>query len=216
LKKITFLFLLSAIISLNNAHAQIIKAYGFKVAYTSADQRLDYGSFVAQTERRNGFNVAVYAEWLNLPFLSLITQIEYAQRGVGIPYLRITTYDRMINVATTDNSPVSYNRLDYISIPVLVKLSLPEKVLSPYIVCGPRCDFLLAYKEDHDFLSSTYDKFKKVLLGGSAGFGLELNSVLPVGMVLEARYNFDLSDSFRSTYLNVRNNSFDVWLGVVF
>lgn len=44
-------------------------------------------------------------------------------------------------------SPLKYDhRIDYLSIPVLAKLSMKTKHISPYFVVGPRFDFLLDYK----------------------------------------------------------------------
>jgi hypothetical protein len=206
LKKITILFLLGAIISLDYAQGQVIKAYGIKVAYTSADQRFDFGWTIEQTERRSGFNIAAYAEWPYLPFLSLVTQLEYAQRGVGRPYIQLANVPNL-------GPDYIFTRLDYISIPVFAKLSLSEKVLSPYIICGPRCDFLLGYKANISSRSTMYDEFKKAILGASIGGGLELHA--PIGLLLEARYNFDLVNSYKSGSFTVRNNAFDVWVGVV-
>lgn len=192
-------------IPLDYAHGQVIKAHGVKVAYTSADQRFDFGWTIEQTKRRSGFNIAVYAEWPYLPFLALVTQLEYAQRGVGRPYIQLANVPNL-------GPDFIFTRLDYISIPVFAKLSIPEKVLSPYIICGPRCDFLLGYKDNLNSRSAMYDEFKKVILGASAGAGLEVNAL--IGLLLEVRYNFDLVNSYNSGSFTVRNNSFDVWLGV--
>jgi len=120
MKKIIFLILAVEIFFLQTADSQLIKSYGVKVAFTSADQKYNYTNLPdIETKRRIGFNAAVFAEWLNMPFISFVTQCEYAQRGMGMVFNR------------TENSPdiiatyVDYNRVDYLSIPVFVKLSLP-------------------------------------------------------------------------------------------
>ncbi len=209
--KYAFFFVFVAVISLQNAPAQIINAYGIKVAYTSAGQQLDHNGHTSPTERRNGFNAAVYAERSYAPFLSLLVQIEYAQRGAGMHYAIPAILPFLPELT------LRFTRLDYLSVPVFVKLSIPAKVLSPYVTCGPRCDFLLGYKDDHIPQPSDYYEFKKVSFGASVGGGLELKSILPVGILLEFRYNFDFTGSpiERSLYV-ARNNSYDLWVGLIF
>jgi hypothetical protein len=46
------------------------------------------------------------------------------------------------------------------------------------------------------------------------GVGVQIQSLLPVTILVEGRYNIDLSDSYETNLLKVRNNSFDFWLGV--
>ena len=206
MNKIAFVLLFAGAVSVSQTEAQIIREYGFKLAFTSADQQRDRGSFVAQTNRRNGINLAAYAEWLNLPFVSIITQIEYAQRGAGSPYFRIDA----------PGSFISYDRFDYLSVPLLLKVAIPGRAMTPYVCGGPRVDFLLGHKSDMDFYPNYYDNFKKSVLGVSAGCGVELTSLVPVALLIEARYNFDLADSYNTQDLTIRNNSVDLWLGIGF
>ena len=109
-----------------------------------------------------------------------------------------------------------FSRLDYVSVPVLAKLRLQTGLFSPYILVGPRIDFFLGYKSDEDAFNAVYDKFKKTTLGGSAGIGVQIASLLPVSLIAEARYNFDFADSYETDLLKVRNNAVDFWLGVAF
>ena len=180
------------------------------MAVTSADQKYDLTLVPGlETKRRVGFNVAAFAEWFDVPFFSLITQVEYAQKGTGQDF---------VVTGPSGPNPVGvrtlYSRLDYVSVPVLGKLRLPGGPLSPYIVAGPRMDFFLGYKSDEGAFNSVYDKFKKTSLGGSAGIGIQLDSILPISVLAEARYNFDFVDSYETNLLKVRNSTFDFWLGV--
>ena len=190
-----------------NVNAQTIKTYGLKLAVTSADQDFDYTAFAPTTKRRIGFNASVFVEWLDLPFFSIVTQVEYAQRGRGVELIltgpsgpeeigRITLYDR----------------LDYLSIPLFAKITFPTGTISPYLSLGPRLDFLLGYKSELNS-SSIYDNFRKTNVGGTVGIGAEIVNLLPIRLTLEVRYNLDFRDSFSSQFLRVRNNSFDLWLG---
>ncbi len=192
--------------------AQFIKQYGFKVAFTSADQEYNLAPVPdLETKRRSGVNVAGFLELFDLPVFSLITQVEYAQRGMGVEFA-VTSPSGPEPIGMT----TLYSRVDYLSIPVLVKARLETEAVSPYIMAGPRFDVMLGYKSDKDAFNLLYDEFKKTNWGASVGAGVESDAVLPFVVSAEFRYNFDFADSYRSDLANVRNNAFDVWVGFGF
>lgn len=121
------------------------------------------------TLRRGGFNAAIYAEWLNVPLISIVTQYEYAQRGVGSDV--ITTGETGPEEIGRDKI---FSRDDYLSIPILVKISIPVQIIKPYILIGPRLDYFLGDKEDEPAFYRVYDEFSKTIIGGSFGIGLDL------------------------------------------
>lgn len=188
-----------------------MKAIGFKAAYTSAHQSFDYTSFNIEPKRRAGFNVAGFVEWLDLPFFSIVSQIEYAQRGMRYEIQQTGPGGPEIIAIVT-----RYNRVDYLSIPLFAKFSLPAHAISPFLSLGPRFDILLGYKSDEDAYNFVYDDFKKTMLGGTISIGCETNALLPFSLILEARYNFDLADSYATQSLKVRNSSIDIWMGAAF
>jgi hypothetical protein len=209
MKKVIFLILTFEIFVLQSGNAQLIKSYGFKVAFTSANQKFDYTYLTnIETKSRVGFNVAIFAEWLNTPFISLVTQGEYTQRGMGMEFNRTGNSPDIIGTS------INYNRVDYLSIPVFVKLSLPVEPINPYLIVGPRIDFLLGYKSDEGTFNAVYDGFSKTMTGASFAVGLDLKTLLPLAILIEARYNVDFKDSYSTQYLTVRNNSFDIWIGI--
>jgi hypothetical protein len=205
------IILLGCLLSPNDSNAQLVKAYGPKVAFTSAHQDFNYTYTDVEVKRRNGFNAALFVEWLNLPFISAVTQLEYVQRGMGMEFVRTGPEGPEVVGRFT-----RYNRVDYLSIPQLAKIAIPVGMFSPYLSTGPRIDFLLGYKSDDGLFNAVYDEFKKTNIGGTISIGLESVELLPIGLLVEARYNFDFADSYSTQYLKVRNNSFDVWLGVAF
>jgi len=192
--------------------AQLLKHYGLKVAVTSADQKYDvkYVSEV-KTKRRTGFNVAAFLEWFDVPYFSFLTQVEYAQRGMGQDFvLTGPSGPEPIGVKT------SYSRLDYLSIPIMGKIRLQTETITPFVSVGPRVDFFLGYHSDENLFNPVFEKFKTTVLGGSFGIGVQTETLLPVIILAELRYNIDLADSYSTDALQVRNNAFDVWLGIAF
>jgi hypothetical protein len=99
---------------------------------------------------------------------------------------------------------------------VLAKLTLPVEPINPYLLIGPRIDFLLGYQSDENVFNAVYDDFSKTMTGASFAVGVDLKTLLPVAILVEARYNVDFKDSYSTQYLKVRNNSFDIWVGAAF
>jgi hypothetical protein len=213
MRRIALIVLVLGIVGPQEASAQFLRSFGFKAAITSANQDFEYSLFSTdlKMKRRVGFNFGVYAEWLDIPYLSLVSQVEYAQRGMGMDFL-ITGSQGPQALGTK----TIFSRVDYISIPILLKFRLQGSVITPYVLAGPRLDVLAGYESPDGVFNSVYDTFKHTTLGGSVAGGLQIQSVLPVTIVVEARYNLDFVDSYETTLLKVRNNSFDFWLGLAF
>jgi hypothetical protein len=183
----------------SNAHP--IKHYGLKVCGTLAGQSFDYSYLPGvDTKRRLGFNMAAFAEWSVLPAISVITQIEYTQRGMG--------QDQLVF-----NPGTLWNRVDYMSLPVLAKLTYETEPIAPFILIGPRFDYLIGFQSDEGLFNNVYQSFRKTLLGVSVGIGAHTSKIVDADVSLEMRYNFDLQYSYKARFLNVRNDSFDLWVG---
>ena len=209
-KKIMYKFILVFMLVLlfNYCNGQLLKSYGCKVAITSATQQYDYSDgFKLDNKRRIGWGVAIYAEWFNLPIFSMISQIEYIQRGMGLEFSHPGSSSPAILSTET-----LYQRLAYLSIPILVKLTAPLPLLEPYIFFGPCIDFLLGYKDDFGYSPSIIESYKKNLWGGSVGGGIDFNKILPLPICIEFRYNIDFSNSFSDKYKTIKNSAYDLWL----
>ena len=207
----TILYVVVSVLSFvsQSVSQALIHGYGFKLAVTSADQKFEntYLSGV-ETKRRVGFNIGGYIEWFDSHFFTLVTQLEYVQKGMGQRFA-ITVDD-----PTVIEYKDFYSRLDYLSLPLLGKFFLSGESLSPFILVGPRADFLLGYNSDENVFNSVYDDFMKTVIGGTLGAGIEITGVLPLPLAVEARYNIDFADSYNTQFLKVRNNAFDFWLGI--
>jgi hypothetical protein len=205
--KALFTFLL-ALASINCGFGQL-KHFGVKLAVTSAD--LVYhieSSEDLPTLRRVGFCVGAFAEWFEHSPITLMTQVEYVQKGMGMDVASGYSSGDVVERTT------EYSRLDYLSVPILGKATLPAGSLSPYFLAGPRVDFFLGYTTDQTGFPVLYDQFKKTVLGATLGAGLQIDALLSIPIVIEARYNLDITNSFEGEVVKVHNDSFDLWLGV--
>ena len=216
MSKLSVILLVALCVYLSQSNAQLVKSYGVKAAFTSSSQSFSYSNppfpgFGPDIKRRTGFGIALFAEWLNQPVISIVSQIEYTQRGIGEEI--VITGPSGPTILRTE---VRDKRLDYLSIPILAKASVPLGDFMPYILVGPRADFLLGYRDEFIVGTSIYQDFKKTMFGGVVGAGFELTRMLPTPVFLEFRYNVDFGDSYDTNLLKVRNSAYDIWVGVAF
>ena len=207
---ILIIILLLCVISIPSK-AQLIKSYGVKIAVTTAHHtwKSSNTNWTYEPEKRRvGFNLALYAEWLNTPLFSILTQLEYTQRGFGEEFNRRDEFNNDLGTIT------KYTRFDYLSLPILCKVRVPIGTVSPFIQVGPRIDYFLGYKDDLYPNRSMWKDSKENIFGLSFSIGAEINNLLPFILSTEFRYNMDLTNSYESQTLKIRNNAFDFWIGV--
>ena len=195
--------------------AQLIRNSGVKAAFTSSGI---YNEILNERfSRRAGISLAVFAEVFNTPVFSILLQAEYAQRGFLEEQAETNESGDFIQTVKANT------RLDYLSFPILAKLRYSKGLYVPYIFFGPRLDFLLN-KRNGEFRftiatakSEVADFYDNFVFGSTFGAGIELPKISSLRSILEIRYNLDFSDSYSSLDFNkVRNNSFDLWLGILF
>ncbi len=213
MKRVPSVALILVFACVSQSNAQLLDSYGIKLGLTSASQKVDYGSTPyylvgIPMDRRIGFNAAIYAEWFKLSMFSVVTQVEYAQRG-------FTQELKTVGGTSQDVRVHSRNvRIDYLSIPLLIKASPWKWLASPYLIAGVRMDIRMSASDDLAGTSWIQDHFRRSIWGASAGIGLESHSLLPIPILLEFRYNVDAIDSYNVNTIKARNNAFDFWLGV--
>jgi hypothetical protein len=190
------------------AHAQTLEGYGAKVGVFMANQDFDYTfGFGFDTNDRTGFDIGVYAEWLDLAFFSLLTEVHYIQKGMEHEERRLNEFGEELAPRKWDS------RVDYLSIPILAKITIQANHVSPYFIMGPRIDLFLGYNSD--LSGALYDEFERVDIGGDFGIGVGNNSG-PMRMLLEFRYSPDFSNAYKTDLLKVKNNSFEILFGLGF
>jgi hypothetical protein len=206
-----------------SVQAQLLKSYGIKAGVNSSNAAfsLPQDAFEIATQRRTGGHAALFVEWGGSSAFSLVTQVEYAQRGFAEE-----------QEITGENGPEplgkvrASTRLDYISLPLLLKLQYRKSAISPYLIAGPRVDFLVNREAgEFDFVignskvtlaSELNEIFDDRDLGGTIGLGFNAQKFLPLPLLVEGRYNFDFTDNGKLPPLQGKNNSFDLWLGIEF
>lgn len=207
-----FLFFITGFIFISTTlQAQFIRSYGIKVGGSLAKQVWDYSiNSSMEPDNRFGLNIGGFVEFLDVPFLSVVAEADYTQKGMKLN-LPTTGPDSPDIIGTTTLN----NRIDYLSLFLLGKIRYNLVLFSPYLIAGPRADIELGRDIEKGFETS-YKDFKKGNFGLTIGVGTELIKVLPLSLLAEFRYNYDLSNVYSNENVKVKNQSFDFLVGVFF
>lgn len=152
------------------------------------------GALPGSNGERTGFAVGVSAN--SGGGFGLGIEAMYAQRGV-----------------TSSLGPDS-RRLDYIDVPVYLRLSLPSPI-APFLYAGPQVSYELKCETEIGVCPNT-DR-PEFTYAGVIGAGLRFGS--PSGLSLEGRYIYGLQDlklSTISTSESYKTRSFMLLLGIGF
>ena len=149
-----------------------------------------------------------FIELFNYSNFNLLIESHYVQKGM--------IFEAGITDVNGNNigKIVYNNRVDYLSFPVLGKLSYKFNNSSYYILIGPRIDMLLGY--DSENYDSVYDEFKSIDLGGTLGFGYEFSLISSKSFLFEIIYSPSFTNSYDTDLLTVKNNSFELLTGIKF
>jgi opacity protein-like surface antigen len=211
MKKIVIL-LTFFLIPLPSAQAQLIKGYGFKAGIAITNQ--DFNSIMGvdfDFKNRFGFDFGGYIEWFDLRFFSMLTEAHYVQKGM-IHELTITSFPQPYLEETVKLN----NRVDYLSFPILAKMTYQTDKISPYFFVGPRFDFLLDYRSEWHLWDQIYRKFKDVDIGLDVGIGTEVKFTSKLTILAEFRFSPDVTYAYKTKALKVKNNSFEILTGARF
>lgn len=201
--KSTVIILLTLLIQATS-HSQAIRNIGVKLGGVAANQSWTYSSIPSlPTERRWGIDVGVFIEWFNMPVFSLSSELHFIQKGMKLT-LPITSEQ---NPEGTGRFVTRSPRVDYLSLPLLAKARLNDGVFSPYVVAGPRVDFLLQTKAEE--FQAVLDKFETVEFGATVGAGMDIRAFEKMNLGFEFRFSPSLKDGYSTQFLSVRNTSME-------
>jgi hypothetical protein len=207
--KRTLTVIVLCVLTSTTTHGQFVRGYGLKVGAVSATQTWDFKINVNfPAERRWGIDAGAYVEVLDIPYVSLLGELHYIQKG----------FSMTLPVATpaqpegTGEYVTKRPRVDYLSVPLLMKLRFDMGVVVPYFFGGPRLDIFIAKKPEGT--QAVLDKFKSTDVGVSLGAGLEVPLTIVSAALVEFRYSPSFNEAFSNNNLTVKNQSIELLLGV--
>lgn len=216
MEKSAFLLLCVLFIYPHNTSSQFLTGLGVKGGLTFSNQNFVYNISFPEDEHKliTGFNVGIFAELFTNKYLVLNFETGYDQRGyvwVAHPY----------NEFGDPLGEVDHGfRTKYIFAELGPKFKLPGKLVTPYISMMPRVSFYLGnkliYPENTTVVPNYLDDFKKVLFDIGLGGGIEFNKLLPFKVFIEGNYFHGIITSYSNSYLSIKENSFNLKLGINF
>jgi hypothetical protein len=204
--------------------AQSISAVGIKAGLTRANQRQVYSNFETLLESRTAFDVGVFAEWFDHPWLRLNTEMHFVRKSTGFPDMPITTTQYPDGTGEFIKNTFMF---DFISVSILPKLRATIGFVEIYGLVGPRFDFLFHRAVTVDgpepirsMVQLSFDsllrRYKEVQLGGDFALGCQFSGLALPGIGFEARYSPDFTTSYEYFGATVTNRSWEFLITVTF
>lgn len=200
----------------SDAQAQIIRGYGLKFGTTISNQEWEYSQASGfsnssfDTDNRIGFNIGIFSEFLDIPFISIVTELNYIQKGMK-KEIPVTTIYQPLGTGEF----VTWNtRIDYINISAFGKFRFNMGLFAPYVLIGPKIDFEINKINSLETVNVVEENFNKNRFGFKVGIGTEIN-LLSLNLLAEILYNKDFNELFENENLKVNSNSFDLRVGII-
>jgi len=185
-------------------NGQVISSFGAKTGISLANQSYQFTSidYTMETRSLTSPTLALFLEAFRGQHMSFQVDVAYVVKGNK-------TSTRSVTVNHLENEQIIANEGDLVTskfrsieVSPLVRYRMEQERLTPYILLGPRIDFLINYETGSDY---PLEDFNKTIIGLSGGAGAEFG-IGPVGLFLEVQYHPDLSPVTNKVPLLVNNN----------
>ena len=179
--------------------------YGFKTGIVNSNIESD---FFYENRTKTGGDFAFFVESNTFKKrFKLISEVHYTQKGMIDAYVEFNpvTYE-IINMTEYKH------RLDYLSIPVLLKVFKEYEIITPYILIGPRFDYLFNFRSE--VYQELLDEVNVFVIGADMAIGSEIFISNKVNGIFELRYSYDIT--YSEDQFNSKNKSFQILMGMKF
>ena len=205
MKKIfIMLIILTSVSSLN---AQFIRYIGIKGGVTSSTQTWQGTMADDMPQSKTGLNIGMFAEFLNLSFLSFVAEANYVEKGYKFDIYATS-------VSNPDGGQLESHKYgyNYLNFSLLGKLKLDYPVVSPYLIAGPKIDILLNNSIDGNIIIFPDDKLNSVRFGFKAGVGAE-TKLFGLIFLAEFIYDFEIGSLYNYDTATFNTHSLDFRIG---
>jgi len=183
-----FLFILEL-----SVQAQFVQGYGITAGGTLSNQIWKFDSLDLKIKQKYklGWNVSVFGEFFDHEYYRWISEFQYNRKG-GIEKYPV---------------PDRKDKDNYLCWNNFLKLRQELYDVTPYLLLGPRVEYLL---------STNQVGMRKLHLSASAGIGMEFLYKDPYIFFAEFHYNPDVMQAYKSPFLKIRNNAYELRIGLKF
>lgn len=190
---ITIALMIVSTLSLNAQDTNTKATAGIKGGYNISSVSFDGNS---ETEKLHGYHIGIYGESYIGKYFAIQPEILYSKQGYKI----------------IDNSGTYTQKLDYLNIPVMLKL---YPVKSFFLEAGPQIGFSISHKETFDSGFILYDTSKE-FEPSNFDWGINLGTGFKsdAGVCLGVRYHIGQSDIYNED--KPKNRVWQIYLGFEF
>ena len=203
----TCILLLLLLISIISIHVEALninsfESIGFKSGWVNSNIESD---FFFENRTKSGMDISLFIESEKFKAFKIVSEIHYTQKGIIDAY---AIFDPL-TFEILDMYELKH-RLDYLSISILLKFYKELDVITPFLLVGPRFDYLFNYRSDiYDIL---FNEVYNFVVGADAAIGVEMFIHESLKGIFELRYSYDITVSEDS--YNSKNKSFQILIGM--
>jgi hypothetical protein len=188
----------------SSAFCQFFQGIGITGGVTLAKEKwfltLPDGS--TETQRKKnifGFNGSLRAEFINNDNIRWVTEFQYNQKGCK----------------DKTDSATFRNRLHYIGWNNFLKLQFETFEGFPYLLFGPRVEYLLTQATKSPAITSAFQKFN---FSWSVGVGFEKIVYSYFKPFIEVHYNpdFSFTYAYKTDPLKIHNSAWELRIGLIY
>lgn len=208
------LFFLLLVITPQLLKSEIIDNCGFIISVNQSKIKVE--EYEDYTRLRTGLGLSLFLEKKISTTISSVIHVEYIQKGFITEQIETNEVGEKIQTVKANT------RLDYISVPLLMKFTLNNVSFSPFIKLGPRFEYMFNYQKgtweftNIDFTDETAKYLDKTSFGYTIATGCQIPCRFGKIIIIEARYNHDFTDLWSQPYsINGKNISYDLGIGIV-
>ena len=165
------------------------------------------GDWPHDTDHRTGFDAGAFVSWRFAFPTALMLEVHYVQNG----HKGIDGWDS----ETSGGPPAPADfRIDYVSVPVLLKVDMPVGELPTYLLLGPHFNFKVG--QDEEVEKYYADSLESFVLGGTVGFGHQWQIGARLSVMGEFTYRHDFTEAFDFRGTKLSNRAFGILIGLKF
>jgi len=170
---------------------------------TAIDQELD-------TRAVTGPTLSLFVEAFKSAHFSVQIDVGYAAKGSTTTTRSLTVNHLANDQITINEGEAARSDFTYLSVVPLARYRWDLEPVCPYLLLGPRVDFLLRYDSESEY---PLEEQNQSILGLSIGAGLEYR-LQNLGFFAELQYLPDLSPVTREEPLLINNHMLSLCLGL--
>jgi hypothetical protein len=184
--------------------------FGIKIGLSSSGQSFSFtDNRTLDTRRKLGPEFGFFAERKFIGRANISASVKLVEKGM-VRHFPVYNDDKIDSLIIGYDDATSH--VNYVSVALLTKVYFPFRKVSYYLIAGPRVDIKYGSREE-PLISSYYDGFNTIVLGGSIGIGLGYGGKYGGVLFFEIIYNPDFQNAFSNPELKVKNSSISFLMG---